>query len=689
MLILIFRYHWIWFIAGLLIILALVWMTYGKPSAFFNTGKRRVLAVLRFLSLLLILLLLLKPQLRRTVQEADKPVVAIAVDQSRSMLLHGDEDRIKRDYNAWKARLESQLGNRFAFDFIGFDEGVFPFDTLDFRGGETDISSVFRYVKKRYPREKLKAVVLHSDGIYTTGTRPSMLAGSLDVPVFTVVYGDTVNKPDAAVERVMHNAFVYQGNQMEVQAELSFVELPGENVTLRIMREGKPIARDRITLPQSGAQLQPYSVQLPTDDLEGLIQFEMVIDPVGNEVYLENNRYTFYVEVLKNKKNVVVFGHAPHPDIGALRSALLALEHYDVHMVFGSEGIPESIQPDIVVVHNTTLSPQVQTLLKSQNTGVLHFMGFRSDERSLGLDKAFNFSQRRTGFDRSRPAFLPQFSHFGLDAWWVDNGKSLPPLLTYFSRVELQPRSSIMAAAVIEGIQTERILIGTGYSGDAPTAVVNGLGWWNWRMHTFRETGRHTVFNDFVAQIFRFLGSVKREERLQLYHAPRYLEGRPVRIDARLYDAAFAPSTAGSIRFRMFADGQEKYTYDFTPGGEQYYLEIKGLPPGKYTYRAESELSGEKHLVSGSIVVEPYQAELMTTTANMEEMRRTATESGGQVFYHTGADAVFAALDEMEAKPILRERVKLSPLIDLWSLFALLLVFLTAEWFFRRRSGSY
>ncbi|MCC5917896.1 MAG: hypothetical protein JJU02_11290 [Cryomorphaceae bacterium] len=685
MLAILFQFHWIWFFIGLTIIFALVWTVYGRSSGFFSSRQRLFLGTLRFLALLILLILLMKPQLRRIVQEPEKPIVIVGVDQSRSMTINMDSTELHQSVNDFSQSLKSRWGKVFDFDFVGFHSDVFPLESMDFNGKETNISRVLDYGMSRYPESRMRGLVLLTDGIYTTGVAPGNM--TFTRPIFPLVYGDTVQRADASIERVVHNRFVYRGNAFEVEADLSFEGLSGENVVINMHREGVLVDRQTFTLGPIPTQLKNLKLRLPPVDKSGLVAYELEIEPVGNERFLENNRYPFYVEVLQSKKRVVIFGSAPHPDIGALRSAIMGMDHYEVEVVFGSDISSFDKDFDVAILHDINLPAARMQQLEDARIGTLQIIGAKSSVKNL--QGTFNFSGLGGSFERARPGFNTNFTYFNIDSWWRENGKNLPPLLMFHPRVLKGSQSEVIAHASIEGIQTERILLGAGYRNNIPHVLVNGTGLWQWRMSVFRERESHDIFDDMVSQMLRFIGSVPKQERLQLYHAKRFSEGRAVRIDARLYDASFAPTTTGAVKIRIFSNEQERFQYDFTPRGIQYYLEVKGLEPGVYTYIAESKLGAEKHQVEGTFVVEDFQAEFVSTRANMSGMITVANQSGGEVFYHTEVDQLLEALSTIETRPILRERIKLTPLIDLWILFVILLTLLSAEWFIRRRAGSY
>ena len=64
---------------------AFAWWSYGRTTPPMTGGRRVLLAALRGTTLFAVFLLLFEPALRRVVERADAPLVAVLVDVSRSI----------------------------------------------------------------------------------------------------------------------------------------------------------------------------------------------------------------------------------------------------------------------------------------------------------------------------------------------------------------------------------------------------------------------------------------------------------------------------------------------------------------------------------------------------------------------------------------------------------------------------
>jgi hypothetical protein len=280
------------------------------------------------------------------------------------------------------------------------------------------------------------------------------------------------------------------------------------------------------------------------------------------------------------------------------------------------------------------------------------------------------------------------FSKFSIDDWWSNNARKLPPIETYSPRLNAAA-NSILSTCIVEGIATERPLIIAWENSGIPMVAINGLGIWQWRLHTFKETGSHQVFNDFIGQIFRYLGSVQKNQRLFVNYPQRVREGRSVIFDARMYDAAYQSTQEAKLSLQLFRNNEELFRYDFIENNDAYRLSIRDLDTGNFSFRVEGILGEEKIQTSGQFVVEAFQLENQRNEANTEGMSDLSLRTGGLMVFPNEISKIESDLEELGSDRILRERLKMRPFIDIWWFILLLVLIFATEWFLRRRMGSY
>ena len=195
-------------------------------GAFFSVGlyygKRRTddgltvftaLLLLRFFSVTVISFLLLNPLIQRTTRQVEKPVIAVGIDGSRSLVSSVDSVEVRKNIGRDIENLSHELSDRFEFAFYTFGQDVIPGLPKDFKGNHTDISEFFNELGSRYANRNLGAVILATDGIYNKGSNPYYAAEKLSVPVFSVALGDTSLHKDVLIMNISVSKQVYLNDE--------------------------------------------------------------------------------------------------------------------------------------------------------------------------------------------------------------------------------------------------------------------------------------------------------------------------------------------------------------------------------------------------------------------------------------------------------------------------------------------
>ncbi len=196
------------------------------------------LVLLRFLSVSLITFLLLTPLIRKTIRQLEKPVIAIGLDGSQSVVSSADSAEVRKSLVNDLRNLSHELSDRYEVALYTIGRNVSPGLQKDFSAKHTDISGFFDELQSRYANRNLGAVIIATDGIYNKGTNPYYAAQKLNVPVYSIALGDTSLHRDVLIRSVSVSKQVYLGDQFpfEIIAELD--KYTGREVRLRILHSG-------------------------------------------------------------------------------------------------------------------------------------------------------------------------------------------------------------------------------------------------------------------------------------------------------------------------------------------------------------------------------------------------------------------------------------------------------------------
>jgi hypothetical protein len=142
------------------------WLLYGRPANW-SKNLNRLLFGLRAVLVAALLMLLLGPILKQTHNQLEKPILAVVVDDSRSMSL-SDTTLIRNTLNSLQEKLKEQ-------DMDVQVRSLSGADSLHFNHRRSDLATALRETINRYEGNNLAGVVLISDGIYNQGLSPLYL----------------------------------------------------------------------------------------------------------------------------------------------------------------------------------------------------------------------------------------------------------------------------------------------------------------------------------------------------------------------------------------------------------------------------------------------------------------------------------------------------------------------------------
>lgn len=169
-----------------------------------------------------------------------------------------------------------------------------------------------------------------------------------------------------------------------------------------------------------------------------------------------------------------------------------------------------------------------------------------------------------------------------------------------------------------------------------------------------------------------------------------FSENEAVAIDAELYNDSYQLINAPEVNIVITDENKKNFPYAFTRTSNAYYLNAGSLPPGEYSYKASTTFAGKAFQKSGMFTVKLLNIESMNTVANHELLNNMAARHKGKMVYPQQLDQLeklLAARDDM--KTIAYTQKRYTDLVSFLPVLLLLLGLISAEWFVRKRNGSY
>src|SRR5699024_10168753 len=162
-----------------------------------STKVKLLLGFLRFCSILVLLLLLFNPKIKKTTYESVKTGLPILLDNSRSIHYLNQEEKIKEAYALLKEHKELQ--QHFDVSFFRFGSDIQLLYSLDFLDRETKMTAALESLQQIY-NDTASPILRFTDGNQTSGRDYTYYASQMDRKVYPIVMGDTTQSPDLRID---------------------------------------------------------------------------------------------------------------------------------------------------------------------------------------------------------------------------------------------------------------------------------------------------------------------------------------------------------------------------------------------------------------------------------------------------------------------------------------------------------
>lgn len=683
----------LWVLIGVLLAVVAAFVLYRKHIKRFESPKLAYgLAVLRGLSTFLIILLLLNPIVRRETNTSIKPLLVFMQDHSASIpfaFKNTDSVAYRKDVSAM---LET-LSETYTIKSVQF--GSEKRDTLSwqFNQTSTNLSAPLQQVIQENESNNLQAIILATDGIYNEGASPQQTDWPGTGSIFALALGDTTLQRDAAVNRMFANKSVYLNDRIAIKADISALAATGETLQLRLINARTKQTLQAQTVPVKQARfMQSVEMIVPAEN-KGMQHFQLSITPISNEKNIRNNTYDVFVEVLDGKEKILLVYNAPHPDVQALKEAVLSQKNYDVTLLPASKAPAKANGYDLIIMHNLPSVANPLTSLtqdiKQQGTGLWVILGLQSHLPALNaLQSAVKVQSNGASVSDFQAVLNTEFSYFTLPP--AEGVNSFPPLVAPFGDYRTGPNTQSLFKQQIGRVGTDAPLWVCQQDGARRVAFTCGEGLWRWRLEQYRLRKNTELVDEFVVRTVQF-AATKQDNRpfRVVIPKPVFSESDFITLDAELYNQNKEAVNTPDANLTLFDESNTPLDYSFNREGDSYSLPIGRLAEGHYRYEASTTFNGQAYRANGSFDVQAQDLETAHVTANWTLLNQLATQFNGRM---EPASRIKALQDSLLAKKhtaLLRPNITAKPLIDYRWLFALLLLCLSAEWFLRKRHGQY
>ncbi len=672
--------------------------------------KRVLLTALRATALSLVLMLIFEPLLSLVRSFIQPPVLAVLIDDSRSMLIEDGTGKREEILQALiHDPLLSSIASRAELRWYTFGERLTERDSPDSLGLDqeaTDISAALKQLGEQKERNNIRAALLISDGVFTLGQNPLYEAEKLGMPVYTVGIGDSSEQRDVLITKAVTNDLVYAETEAPVDVTIKSSGFGGKSVEVVLLEGNKELQRTTVRL-QDGTREYPVSLSYVPEG-EGMKKYTVRVSGLDGELTSDNNRKVFFARVLKSKLRVLMLG-LPGPDLAILKQTLVEEKNITVQAFTQRprggwvDRIPNRQAIDsadclmLVGLPTTATDEQTLQLLRSatmENGIPLIFIdGKGVDEvRLRQLSSILPFlpspSTQAEQLIFLQPS-VTQKNHpimnLNIEGVW----ERLPPVFAKQSLYKAKPEAVILGTTRIQNVVTPDPLMLIRNVNRQKSLAILGYGVWRWRLMAQGNPDTEDVLSTILANSIRWLTT--REDNKPVKVTPTkdlYTQGEPVEFLGQVYDGSARPVDNAELLVTAIQDGRRFETLLRPVGNGRYEGAIDGLVEGEYTYRAaanDGQSLGEDH---GRFSIGELNLEFLDTKMNISLLRLLASRTGGE--YYSPGDVSGLDGDLASRKDFIQKEVQTSTELELWNwqyMLAAIIALFALEWFIRKRSG--
>ncbi len=636
------------------------------------------MAFLRFIAIFGLLVLLINPILTQKSFETVKIPLPIVVDNSSSIVELKSNESALEVYK--KLTSNADLKDKFDVQSYQFSNELESSESYDFKGTQTRIDGVGKGLKSIHKSVNHPTVIV-TDGNQTQGS-DYIYSFDENKAVYPIVLGDTTAVLDLKISQLNVNKYAFLKNKFPVEVFVNYSGNKSLNATFSISQGNSVLSKQNVSFSNS-QKSQMITVLLPAEKV-GVQVFKATISSSEQEKNTYNNSKNFAVEIIDQKTEVAIVSSINHPDIGALKRAIESNQQRKVTIVKPNQ--INSLQDfNVLILYQPTAefkSVFEKNSLANLNTWII-----------TGLKTDFNFlNQHQSTFDFKMSSqledylasFSPEFNLFAIDNIGFEN---FPPLQNPFGTITSKTKYDKLIGARIRNVELESPLLAYTENQGKRTAFLLGENIWKWRLQSHIDQQSFEKFDVFIDKTIQFLSSNNARKSLVVTHENFYNFGDAIEINAQYFNKnyEFDDNARLSITVKNKATNQTK-SYDLLKSTNSYKVNLDGLSAGNYSFTVTENNS--KTSYSGFFEVLDFDIEKQFVNPDYAKLNQLASHTNGKTYLANQVEELIQSLLTNENyKPIQKEIVKKTPIIDWFWLLIIIVLALASEWFIRKYNG--
>jgi uncharacterized membrane protein len=678
-----------------------------------------------------LLLMIWQPALSVSMLKPQQNVIAVVVDDSRSMALQ-EAGGTRRDQAAQllDSGLLNRLKERFQVRLYRASselERINGTGQLNAGGASTQLARSLKQVVAEAATLPVGAVVLVGDGAENAGGIDLETINSIRrqrIPVHTVGIGRERPEHDIEITDVQTVPRAMADSRVPVQVSVRQFGYEDRRARLKISAAGKTLASQEVTLKKDGVvQTEAAIVNAGT---AGAKTLEVSLEPLGGEENTKNNAVHRLLVVEDRKPRILYIEGEPRWEFKFVRRAaesdgrvnLVTMLRTTQNKVYRQgisgpaeleQGFPATVDElfsyqgliigGIEAAYFTATQQELIKQFADRRGGGVLLLGGRAGLGDGGWGASpvadmlpVTLPSGKNTF-RREPANV-ELSSAGRDSVIcrlednpdrnAERWQKLPFLMNYQDPGRPKPAAVVLANSLPGGRERLPLLITQNY-GRGRTAVFATAGSWRWQMQMPLADMSHEMF---WQQMLRWLVEGTTERVVVSSDKSVYSDETTARLSATVRDKSYLPAADATVEARVLGPNGSEERHQLRPDPQN---------PGTYTLALGAPLSGS-HVVEVSarrgeeqigqdaltFLREDGVAENFRTEQNRELLEKLSSQTGGRYYTPATAGRLAEEIAYSEAGISTRETR------DLWNmpfLFFIALIFKGTEWGLRRKWG--
>jgi uncharacterized membrane protein len=703
-----------------------------------QTWRAGVVWLLQSLLVTLVLVLLWRPAISVAELKSQQNMIAVLVDDSRSMAIadSGDDKKTTREAAALKALGDDRnkgilagLQRRFQTRVYRLDGGiarVTKTEEMQPTASATHINDGLKQFAAETADLPVGAVVLLSDGDENGGGIDLDTISALRnrrLPVHTVGFGKEQAGHDVEVDEVSVASRAMADSRMKATVSFHQRGYAGGKTTLAVRNGDKILASKDVALGQDG------SVQTETvffnAGTAGVKRVQFSLEPLGGEENAANNATARLVSVSGDRRRILYVEGEPRWEYKFIRRAaeddhgmqVVSMLRTTENKIYRqgisdpkelTDGFPVKAEDlfayDGIIIGSVEagyFTPRQQELLREfvdKRGGGLLFLGGRYALADGGWGASSVTELIPTFLPNGKNTFhrdpaTAQLTDAGAESAVtrlvddpvknVERWKKLPYMMDYQEAGTPKPGATVLAE-MSAGRGKLPLLVTQNY-GRGRTAVMATSGTWRWQMSQALGDPTHDLF---WQQLLRWVAADSPGRVVASMPVQRLMDDGRVRLTAMVRDKEYTPAPDARVVAHMIGPEGASALVDMRPvpnNAGSFQAEWTAEKPGSYVAEVTAG-RGAEELGRDVLTFERTDgvAENFHTEQNRELLEKLSSQTGGKYWKADELGRLPSEISYSEAGISVRDTK------ELWNMpivFLLLLGLMSGEWLLRRKWG--